>query len=337
MYSNGGKTITISMKGWKWSNGETVNANDVIFWLHMMYAEYANWGGAGPTSFSIPWSITSMAATGTNQLTLHLNKAYSSLWYTYNQLSQITPMPMAWDVTSLTAKAGSGGCTTDSAADKWAKCKAVYNFLAAQAKATATLQLQPDLDGGGRPVEAAELHHRRQRLVRAEPEVLRQPEAADLGVQAGGVHRRLDRVHRAQDRLAQHRLHPAADLAVKNASQVLPGSNPLGSGYKLSPNYDWGFAYYQINFKNPPVWTSVFKQLYARQALEYVADQNGIVQGRLPRLRLPEYRDRAGEPTTNQWLPSAQKANGGQGPYPFSISQGDQSCLPATAGRRSAG
>src|ERR1700761_9184056 len=30
VYSNGDKTITITMKGWKWSNGEAVDASDVI-------------------------------------------------------------------------------------------------------------------------------------------------------------------------------------------------------------------------------------------------------------------------------------------------------------------
>jgi peptide/nickel transport system substrate-binding protein len=26
------------MKGWKWSNGETVTAQDVVFWIHMQQA-----------------------------------------------------------------------------------------------------------------------------------------------------------------------------------------------------------------------------------------------------------------------------------------------------------
>ena len=39
VYSNGGKTVTIKMKGWKWSNGESVDASDVIVWLKLMKAE----------------------------------------------------------------------------------------------------------------------------------------------------------------------------------------------------------------------------------------------------------------------------------------------------------
>jgi peptide/nickel transport system substrate-binding protein len=44
VYSDGGKTVTINLKGWKWSNGETVDAADVAFWLNMMKAEKANDG-----------------------------------------------------------------------------------------------------------------------------------------------------------------------------------------------------------------------------------------------------------------------------------------------------
>jgi hypothetical protein len=148
VYSNGGKTVVINLKGWKWSNGETMDAKDVVFWLHMMYPEFANWGGATPGG--IPTNISSISITGAEQVTLNLTRAYSSLWYTYNELSQITPMPMAWDVTKAGAAPGSGGCTADSAADHWAKCKAVYNFLAAQSKdvtAYATSPIWSVVDG----------------------------------------------------------------------------------------------------------------------------------------------------------------------------------------------
>ena len=39
VYSNGGKTVTVTMKGWKWSNGETVDANSVLFFLNMAIGE----------------------------------------------------------------------------------------------------------------------------------------------------------------------------------------------------------------------------------------------------------------------------------------------------------
>ena len=36
VYSNGGKTVVINLKGWKWSNGETVDAKDLIFFLNLL-------------------------------------------------------------------------------------------------------------------------------------------------------------------------------------------------------------------------------------------------------------------------------------------------------------
>src|ERR1700733_3495126 len=77
VYSDAGKTVVINMKGWKWSNGETVDAKDVLFWLHMMEAEPDNYYGFVPTD--IPQDITSMAATGAAQVTPQLNQAYTRL------------------------------------------------------------------------------------------------------------------------------------------------------------------------------------------------------------------------------------------------------------------
>jgi peptide/nickel transport system substrate-binding protein len=320
VYSNGGKTITINMKGYKWSNGETVDAKDVVFWLHMMYAEYANWAGAGPKSFSIPYSLTSIKIASPNQVVLTLNKAYSSLWYTYNQLSQITPMPMAWDVTKAGAKAGSGGCTADTAADKWAKCKAVYNFLISQAKATSSYTTSPiwtvidgpwklqsfNTDGADSFVPNPKYSGSPKPKISVFKEVPFTSDSAEYtALKTGSL---------------SIGYIPSQDLPLKSASQVLPATNPLGSAFKLAPNYDWGFAYYQINFKNPSMGP-VFKQLYARQAMEMVADQSGMAKSAWRGYAYPNTGIAPAKPANNPWLGSVQKENGGLGPYPFSTSK----------------
>jgi peptide/nickel transport system substrate-binding protein len=186
VYSNGGKTVVVTMKGWKWSNGETVNAKDLVFYLNMTEAEKANWYAY--SKGLLPDNIVSYKATGANQVTFQLNKPYSSLWYTYNQLAELTPMPMAWDVTSLTGKPGSGGCTTDSAADNWAKCQAVY-LPHRPVEAVRDLCDQPALVGGGRAVEAVPLQHDGQRDHGGQQGVLRQPQAEAGGDQVRAVHR----------------------------------------------------------------------------------------------------------------------------------------------------
>ena len=58
VYSDGGKTVTINLKGWKWSDGETVDASDVMFWLNMMKAEKANYAGYCPACCRTTWSPT---------------------------------------------------------------------------------------------------------------------------------------------------------------------------------------------------------------------------------------------------------------------------------------
>ena len=61
-------------------------------------------------------------------------------WILYNYLSQISPMPEAWDVTSTSAAAGSGHCSTGvfGAASTITACKAVEKFLDAEALKTST-------------------------------------------------------------------------------------------------------------------------------------------------------------------------------------------------------
>jgi peptide/nickel transport system substrate-binding protein len=315
VYSNGGKTVVLNLKGWKWSNGETLDAKDVVFWLHMMDAEIANWGGASPGG--IPANISSMSITGPNQVTLHLTKPYSSLWYTYNELSQITPMPMAWDVTKLGAAPGSGGCTTDSPADHWAKCKAVYNFLAAQSKDTSTYATSPIWSVVDGPFKLAAFSADGADAFAANPKYSGSPKpristlkyvpyttdtAEDTGLRSGQVD------------VGQI---PPQDLPVKTGAPGVPSSNPLASAsYSLKPFYIFGFSYYVINWNNP-TYGPVFKQLYFRQALEYLVDQ--------PAMDTTIYRG-YGYPTTgavptlptNKWVPTVQHGNG---PYPFSVSK----------------
>ena len=99
VYSNGGKTVAVTMKGWKWSNGEPVDAKSLIFYMNMAEGEKANWYAY--SKGLLPDNIVSYKATSANTVTFQLDRAYSSLWFTYNQLAELTPMPMSWDVTKL--------------------------------------------------------------------------------------------------------------------------------------------------------------------------------------------------------------------------------------------
>jgi peptide/nickel transport system substrate-binding protein len=317
VYSNGGKTVVINMKGWKWSNGETVSAADVVFWLNMMEAEKANYAGYAPGT--MPDNLVSYKATSPNQVTIQLNNAYSSYWFTYNQLAEITAMPLAWDVTSLGAKAGSGGCAADSASDKWAKCKAVFNFLTAQTKATSTYATSPlwgTVDG---PWKLSSFNTSGNVTFVPNPKYSGSPKPT-LAQFKEVPFTDLSALYTALKTGSLDIGHiQTADLPQRSGSSPVPATNPLGSGYTLKPFYQYSISYYQPNFNNP-TFGSVFKQLYIRQALQYTVDQPGMDKAIYRGYSDPTSGGVPAAPT-NQWVPSNQMSNGGQGPYPFSVSK----------------
>ncbi|MGO9079316.1 MAG: ABC transporter substrate-binding protein [Streptosporangiaceae bacterium] len=311
VFSNGDKTVVINLKGWKWSNGETVDAADVIFWLNMMKAEKTNYAGYAPGT--MPDNLTSYKATGPDQVTLQLNKAYSTYWFTYNQLSEITPMPLAWDVTKLGAKAGSGGCSTSVS-----KCAAVYKFLVTQVKDTSTYATSPIWGTVDGPWKLTAFNTSGNDTFVPNPKYSGSPKPTISEFKE--VPYTDDSTEYTALKTGQINVGyvPSADLPQKTSASAIPPSNPLGSGYYLEPYFSYGIYYWQPNFNNP-TFGKVFRQLYVRQALQEVTDQVGMDKSIYRGYSEPTS---GGVPTTpsNQWTPPVQNDNTGQGPYPFSTS-----------------
>lgn len=318
VYSDGGKTVTITMKGWKWSDGETVDASDVIFWLNLMQAEPGQYYGYVPGL--LPGNLSSYSAAGPDTVVLHLKSAVSDIWFTYNQLAEITPMPAAWDITSPGASAGSGGCATDSAKDRWAKCAAVFHFLSTQAanpKSYASSPLWAVVDG---PWKLSSFS-----TASLGPVTSFVPNPAYSGRPKPQL-ARLTYYSYASDAAEYSALKtakldvgyiPPGDLPAVSGGQVLPSSDPLGSGFSLSAAYSWGIQFLLLNFNNPTAGPA-FKQLYVRQALQELIDQDGMISSVDRGYGYPTSGPVPTQPS-NPWTPAIQDANGGQGPYPFSV------------------
>jgi peptide/nickel transport system substrate-binding protein len=314
VYSDGGKTVTITMKGWKWSDGETVDAADVAFWINMEKAEKANYAGYTPGTF--PDDLASYSITSPDVIVLHLTKGYSSTWFTYNELAEITPMPLAWDVTSAGAAAGSGGCNTSTA-----KCAAVYNYLSAQAKNEAgytTSPLWAVVDGpwklssfsptGNDTLVANKSYSGspKPKLSAVQIVSFTSPTAEFTALKSGSVD-----VSEPTIGL------PEADLPQKPANSAVPPASLL-PGYTFMPQYLFQINYYQPNFKNPTVGP-MFSQLYFRQALQELIDQQGISTAVFHGYAVPGTGTVPAYPPS-AWIPAIQNENGGDGPYPFSVS-----------------
>jgi peptide/nickel transport system substrate-binding protein len=309
-YAANGRSVTIQLKPWKWSNGESVTAQDVVFWMNMVTAEKANWAGYVPGAF--PDNITKVVATNPHTVRLDLSGTYGDNWFTYNELSQITPMPMAWDVTSTGAKAGSGGCSTSMS-----KCAAVYAFLTAQAKNQKTYAGSPIwgvVDGPWKLGSYSSDGHYsfvpntaysgapKPRLDKVAFEPFTSDSAEYNVLKSGGT---LDIGY-----------IPSQDLPAKSASSDVPATNPLGSGFYLRPAYTWSTNYYVLNFNNPTDGP-VFKQLYFRQALAETLDQAVDVSKADQGYGYQNYSPVPVKPA-NKWLSAA--ATRGT-PYPFDVAK----------------
>jgi peptide/nickel transport system substrate-binding protein len=148
--SNGDKTYTITLKkGFKWSNGQPVDAKDVEFGFDELLAAVtespANWGQFVPGEF--PQDVTSVKVTGPDTIVFNLNKAYNPGFFLYNQLQDtdygLFALPStAWNI------AATGGSHLDFTNP--ANAKKIYDYLNKQATSLSTWATSPlwsDVDG----------------------------------------------------------------------------------------------------------------------------------------------------------------------------------------------
>ena len=110
VFSNGGKTVTIKLKHWVWSDGQPITSRDVEFWINVLKANKTQWGGYVPGEF--PDNIAQASYPNSSTVVLTFTKAYNSYWLLYNQLSEIIPIPQhEWDRTSATSAVGNNDLT----------------------------------------------------------------------------------------------------------------------------------------------------------------------------------------------------------------------------------
>lgn len=312
-YTNGGKTVVIDLKSYKWSDGESLAAKDVVFWMNLMKAEKKNWAAYVPGNF--PDNVKSVTATSPTQVTFTLSKAYSSSWFTYNQLSQVTPLPMAWDKTSMSAAAGSGGCTKSVS-----KCSAVYNFLIAQNKSLTGYATSPvwgvvdgpwklssfSSDGNYTVVPNPKYTGPTKPKLSAVKFVPYTDDAAEYNVERSGTTISVGGI-------------PSQNLPPRSStsSSLLPSTNPLGSKYTLSPSFNWGWAYAETNYNNPTPVGAIFHQLYARQALQMTVNQDVDIKAAFRGYATLTTGPVPAQPPS-KWVPPDLKT---KGPYTFDLSK----------------
>jgi len=304
VWSSDGKTVTITLKNFKWSNGQPVTAQNIAFWLNMEQAvgdvDYGAYTGFPNTV------VSSMKVASPTTLVLTLNKAYNQQWFLYNELAQVTPMPEAWDATA----AGPSHCSTTVS-----DCAAVYKYLDAQSRnmsgyvgsplwsvvdgpwkltafnADGNLTMVPNksYSGPDKP-KLAEFQELPFTTDAAEYDVLRAPSSSSK-IDVGYI--------------------PTEDLPAKPLDAAV-GTNPL-PGYTLGPWNSWGISYYTVNEQSTVSdHAAIFKQLYFRQALAYLMNGEAVLQGPLKGYGSLTTGPVASEPVT-QWL----SPQGGKNAFPY--------------------
>jgi peptide/nickel transport system substrate-binding protein len=276
-----GRTVTIKLKPYVWSNGQPVTAENVIFWFNMEKAEESSPGGedeyGGYVPGTFPDNITGWHATGERTLVMTLKGNFSPPWFTANELSQVTPMPSAWDVTASGTR---GGCEQSVSG-----CQAVYNYLTSNAVGPANLS-----KWGNSPIWS----------------IVDGPWQVTSATSAGEVTMRYNFKYsgpQAQHHIDTFALEPFASEQAEFNTLQDPGDNPVDvgylptvdapvpaagsqvgsnpdslTGYKLTVVYPWALSYFPYNFNSPTVGP-IFKQLYFRQAFQDLVDQEGVVSG----------------------------------------------------------
>jgi len=270
-----GRQVTITMKGWKWSNGETVSAQDLLFWIHMMQAvANGDWGDYVPGEF--PDNVTGVRAVSATTLTMTMKKAYNPTWFTYNELSQLTPMPLAWDRTA----AGPGDCVAVVS-----DCQQVYTYLDSQSKALSSWATSPlwsvvdgpwkltsfNPDGNSTFVQNKDYSGPVKPTLSKFIELPFTTESAEYNVLRAGA--------AGGGQVIDVGYIPTTDVPAKPANASV-GANPV-SGYTLAPLIQWSINYFPINLQSTTGNGPVDRQLYFRQALQYLMNQKAVINGPL--------------------------------------------------------
>src|ERR1700735_3363825 len=300
-----GDTVTIKLKPYMWSNGTRVTAQDVMFWLNMEQAVPADYG----LYTGFPGKVVhGMKAISSTELTMTMDQGYSSTWFLYNELSQVTPMPAAWDRTA----SGPSDCAT-----KVSDCTAVYNYLNTQAKNLSGYVGSPlwsivdgpwklnafNADGHVSFVPNTYYSGPGQPKLAVFEEVPFTTDAAEFDV--------------LQSPSSSTKINfgylPQQNAPPKPANKRV-GANPLAAkGYTLTPWTFWAINYFVVNYQSTTGNGPIIKQLYFRQALEDEMYQAAVIAGPLRGYGSETVGPVADTPVTQFLSPKGRSGN----PFPY--------------------
>ncbi|HEY1574687.1 MAG TPA: ABC transporter substrate-binding protein [Pseudonocardiaceae bacterium] len=280
VWSEDGLTVTVKVKPWRWSNGETLSADNVLFWVNLLKVKGSRYGEYTPGYF--PDNCVDYGKLAEDTCYFTFDKAYSKRWVLMNQLSLIIPLPRSWDRTAAGPANASGGLDDVAAvydylmaeqgdivdegndhrtrwADSpiWSTVSGPWRLKSYTLDGVVTFVPNEHYSGPHKPY----LDEFRQIQFTSDDE-----EFARL--QAGPGH----------DEPVQVGYLPLSFAAGDATDPTVGGDNPLAEHYRLVPQVAYCIRYTSLNFNNPTVIGKLFAQTYLRQALQSTLDQDSAVR-----------------------------------------------------------
>ena len=325
VYSDGNKTVTITMKDTKWSNGESVSSQDVAFWFNLLHADKGWW--AAYTPGAIPDTIRSVTTPSSSKLVITLSAAVNPQWFTANQLSQITPLPLAWDRTTSSGASGSGGCATATYGTQDPKCNAVFRFLSEQAgyhtdnptlpndklSTYASNPLWQVVDGPWRlsSFDASGLASFVPNTSSPSGSKSKISQFVEVPFSSAG-----SELSALESGTIDVGYLPPQNVQTTTKNPFHPAqANKKLTKFTLAPLYSWSVNYLPYNFDTTAqqgATAKVFSQLYFRQAMQLLVNQDVYIRDIFHGFGVPSYG-----PTPIFPSASSTKGNSTKNPYPY--------------------
>ncbi|MFD5787389.1 peptide ABC transporter substrate-binding protein [Streptomyces sp. NPDC087866] len=298
-FAEDSKSVTITLGDRHWSDGEKITSRDVQFWFNLVKANKKDWASYSPGKAPDNW--TALKIVDDTHFTITFDKAYNTQWMLANELSMIRPMPQhVWDKTGDAGKvsdldltpAGARKVWTylNTAAKKisgyatdplWKTVSGPYTIKSFSTAGKVQLLANAKYDGGGK----ANI-----KTVNLLP--FTTTDAEENALRAGTV-----------------------DYGYINATNLSQEASFTAKGYTLKPWAGWAITYMPYNFNNPTMGP-VFKQLYARQAIQMSVDQATLSKVIFNGTAVSTYGP-VPQGQTSSFVSEAQKNN----PYPFSTAK----------------
>jgi peptide/nickel transport system substrate-binding protein len=309
VYSNGDKTVTFSLKSsYKWSNGQPITANDVLFYIDLVKAAVkespADWEAYVPGHF--PDNLVSTSEPNSTTLVLNLKAAVNPTWFTEDILGQGPVMPLP---STVWAKESATGSIIPPSGWTPATITKIYNYLIAQSKSLSTYATNPLWQVVDGPYKLSAYNTTTGGFTMVPNTTYGGPHATPQSNFQG--------VPFTSNTAEFNAIRAGSiDVAYVDFDDVpqLPTVLRLGYSYFGEPDFGMTFANYNFMDKTGD-FNNIIAQLYIRQALAHLEDQQGWITAFMHGAGAPAYGPIPAYPQS-PYLP----ADAATDPYPFGIS-----------------